>query len=218
MLSIIEELTNHQLTRELTEKTITHVVGGHKGAAPLQLFGASQIEKAFRLIQSGANTGRVVLTLSPEEVVPRYNALKSSWRFREDGSYLVAGGLGGLGQAILRWMADKGAECGAGKTEYLYQPISNDIPILNANDKYRYKASTTVPTIFVSLLQHDLAAVFEPQVAESARGLARRSCGQTRCPNISQGYSNKTPIPHQVLEPILRPVTHTRELYVSLYV
>jgi NADPH:quinone reductase-like Zn-dependent oxidoreductase len=62
--------TNHQLTRELTEKTITHVVGGHKGAAPLQLFGASQIEKAFRLIQSGANTGRVVLTLSPEEVVP----------------------------------------------------------------------------------------------------------------------------------------------------
>ncbi|KAH8745813.1 hypothetical protein F5883DRAFT_702177 [Diaporthe sp. PMI_573] len=105
--------TNHQLTRELTEKTITHVVGGHKGAAPLQLFGASQIEKAFRLIQSGANTGRVVLTLSPEEVVPRYNALKSSWRFREDGSYLVAGGLGGLGQAILRWMADKGAECGA---------------------------------------------------------------------------------------------------------
>lgn len=62
--------TNHQLTRELTEKTITHVVGGHRGAAPLQLFGASQIEQAFRLIQSDANTGRVVLTLSPEEVVP----------------------------------------------------------------------------------------------------------------------------------------------------
>lgn len=62
--------TNHQLTRELTEKTIGLVVGGHKGAAPLQLFGASQVEQAFRLIQSGASIVRVILTLSPEEVVP----------------------------------------------------------------------------------------------------------------------------------------------------
>lgn len=62
--------TNHQLTRELAEKTIAFVVDGHSGPAPLQLFGASRVEQAFRLIQSGANTGGVVITLSPEEVVP----------------------------------------------------------------------------------------------------------------------------------------------------
>lgn len=62
--------TNHQLTRELAEKTIALLVGGQAGPAPLQHFGASQVEQAFRLIQSGANTGRIVITLSPEEVVP----------------------------------------------------------------------------------------------------------------------------------------------------
>lgn len=62
--------TNHQLTRELAEKTIAFVVAGNSGPAPLQLFGASQVEKAFRRIQNGANTGRVVITLSSEEVVP----------------------------------------------------------------------------------------------------------------------------------------------------
>ena len=34
---------------------------------------------------------------------------KSTWRFDPDASYVVAGGLGGLGRAILQWMADKGA-------------------------------------------------------------------------------------------------------------
>ncbi|KAG6354546.1 hypothetical protein INS49_004563 [Diaporthe citri] len=101
--------TNHQLTRELAEKIIAFLVAGHRGPAPLQLFGAAQIEQAFRLIQSGANTGRVVISLSPEEVVPRYTTLKSNWSFRKDHSYLVAGGFGGLGQVILRWMVDRGA-------------------------------------------------------------------------------------------------------------
>lgn len=62
--------TNHQLTRELAEKTIGFLVAGHSGPAPLQVFGASQVEQAFRLIQNGANTERVVINLSPEEVVP----------------------------------------------------------------------------------------------------------------------------------------------------
>lgn len=62
--------TNHQLTRDLAEKTIVFLMAGHGGPAPLQLFGAFQVEQAFRLIQSGANTGRVVITLSRDEVVP----------------------------------------------------------------------------------------------------------------------------------------------------
>lgn len=62
--------TNHQLTRELAEKAITFVAEGQSGPASLQLFGASQVEQAFRLIQSGASTARVVITLSPQEVVP----------------------------------------------------------------------------------------------------------------------------------------------------
>ena len=35
---------------------------------------------------------------------------RPSRRLDEDASYLVAGGLGGLGRAILLWMADQGAK------------------------------------------------------------------------------------------------------------
>ncbi|KAE8150558.1 hypothetical protein BDV25DRAFT_172048 [Aspergillus avenaceus] len=73
------------------------------------LFGASQVEQAFRLMQSGTNMGRIVITLSPDEIVSKYTTLKSTWSFVPDASYLVAGGLGGIGKAILAWMVDKGA-------------------------------------------------------------------------------------------------------------
>ena len=63
--------TDHKLTRQLAEKAIALVAGGDiSGPAPLQLFGASRVEQAFRLMQSGTNVGRIVITLSPEEIVP----------------------------------------------------------------------------------------------------------------------------------------------------
>lgn len=62
--------TNHQLTRELAEKAISLVLDGQRGPTPLRLFEASQIEQAFRITQGGSSTGRVVITLSPKEVVP----------------------------------------------------------------------------------------------------------------------------------------------------
>ncbi|KAE9379424.1 hypothetical protein N431DRAFT_553644 [Stipitochalara longipes BDJ] len=102
--------TDHRLTRQLAEKAIDLVAGGDiSGPTPLQLFGASRVEQAFRLMQSGTNIGRIVITLSPEEIVPKYTTLKSTWTFGPDASYLVAGGLGGIGKAILGWMVDKGA-------------------------------------------------------------------------------------------------------------
>jgi NAD(P)-dependent dehydrogenase (short-subunit alcohol dehydrogenase family) len=35
---------------------------------------------------------------------------RSTWRFDENASYVVAGGLGGLGRPMIRWMADRGAK------------------------------------------------------------------------------------------------------------
>jgi NAD(P)-dependent dehydrogenase (short-subunit alcohol dehydrogenase family) len=35
---------------------------------------------------------------------------KRTWRFDENGTYLVAGGLGGIGRSILRWMVGRGAK------------------------------------------------------------------------------------------------------------
>lgn len=63
--------TNHELTKQLAETALSLVAASKiDGPAPLQLFGASRVEQAFRLMQSGTNTGRVVVTLTSDEVVP----------------------------------------------------------------------------------------------------------------------------------------------------
>lgn len=101
-------------------------------ASPLQTYAVSRLEEALRFMQSGKNTGKMVLTFSPSDTVsvscktsrqrqgvsgnegtdfhtqtrlqPKY-----SCSFDPDASYLIAGGLGGLGRSAARWMAKQGA-------------------------------------------------------------------------------------------------------------
>lgn len=40
----------------------------------------------------------------------KYVVDRAAWKFDANASYLVAGGLGGLGRAIMRWMVDRGAK------------------------------------------------------------------------------------------------------------
>ncbi|KOS22233.1 Lovastatin nonaketide synthase [Escovopsis weberi] len=101
---------NARLTSSLIRAVMDMLAKGEAASpAPLHPFPVSQVEQAFRFMQSGKNTGRIILTASPGDVVPKFVRKKSSWTFDADASYLVAGGFGGLGRAILRWMAKKGA-------------------------------------------------------------------------------------------------------------
>ncbi|KAK2611358.1 hypothetical protein N8I77_004702 [Diaporthe amygdali] len=77
---------------------------------PLNIFGASEIKEAFKQLQSGDSLGRVIVAPKPEDVVPQFVQERRSWMFDENASYLIAGGSGGLGRAILNWMADRGAK------------------------------------------------------------------------------------------------------------
>ncbi|KAH6645401.1 hypothetical protein BKA67DRAFT_664483 [Truncatella angustata] len=76
---------------------------------PLHLFGTSEVENAFRAMQGGINAGRNIIQVKPSESVPKFLRYKSDWRLNANASYLIAGGLGGLGRAICKWMVDKGA-------------------------------------------------------------------------------------------------------------
>ncbi|RCI10159.1 hypothetical protein L249_8593 [Ophiocordyceps polyrhachis-furcata BCC 54312] len=103
-------LTDRCLTRSLLEKALELLATGAVGPpAPLHRFAVSEVEKAFRLMQSGRNTGRIVISLGGDDVVTKRLVRRPGWRFRPDASYLVAGGLGGIGRAVLRWMARRGA-------------------------------------------------------------------------------------------------------------
>jgi hypothetical protein len=75
---------------------------------PITHFEGSQIEDAMRFMQKGSHIGKVVVSL------PKRNELatrtgKEVFKLRPDASYLLVGGLGGLGQAIAVWMAEAGA-------------------------------------------------------------------------------------------------------------
>ncbi|KAJ4422555.1 putative PKS/NRPS-like protein biosynthetic cluster [Gnomoniopsis sp. IMI 355080] len=92
-----------QTVMELAEK------GNICCPTPIQQYLISQIEPAFRYIQSGKNVGRVVLTVQPGQVIPAYLVAEGPWRFDDKSSYLVVGGFGGLGRAIISWMVRRGA-------------------------------------------------------------------------------------------------------------
>ncbi|ETS79028.1 hypothetical protein PFICI_08881 [Pestalotiopsis fici W106-1] len=46
--------------------------------------------------------------LEGTDIVPKFITRRCTWQFDENASYLVAGGLGGLGRPLIRWMAEKG--------------------------------------------------------------------------------------------------------------
>lgn len=77
---------------------------------PLQIYAADKIEEAFRLVQSSKNTGKVLVDYESAGTAVRYQpAVKPSHTFASAATYVIAGGLGGLGREITRWMVERGA-------------------------------------------------------------------------------------------------------------
>ncbi|KAK3687943.1 putative polyketide synthase [Podospora appendiculata] len=78
-------------------------------AYPLQVFSAGDVEKAFRALQSGKTMGKIVVEFRPDEQVEALIETKPSLSLDPNASYVIAGGLGGLGRAIARWFVGRGA-------------------------------------------------------------------------------------------------------------
>ncbi|KAH8690541.1 polyketide synthase [Talaromyces proteolyticus] len=76
---------------------------------PLQALSVSEVEEAFRNIQSGTSAGKIVLEITQDAQVPTILP-KPSFRLDPQSTYLIAGGLGGLGRTTARWMAARGAK------------------------------------------------------------------------------------------------------------
>ncbi|KAL6885742.1 hypothetical protein GGI43DRAFT_432364 [Trichoderma evansii] len=69
-----------------------------------------QIEQAFQLMQSSDNIGKVVLIPRPDDVVPVIPGGLGAFRLSSNGTYVLVGGLGGIGRSIAKMLADKGAK------------------------------------------------------------------------------------------------------------
>ncbi|KAI0509380.1 polyketide synthase PksD [Xylaria bambusicola] len=77
---------------------------------PLRIYEINEVEDAFRYIQNGKNTGRVVIRINDTVLVQKFVIDRIDLKFEENASYLIAGGLGGIGRSILKWMATRNAK------------------------------------------------------------------------------------------------------------
>ncbi|KAB5584987.1 fatty acid synthase S-acetyltransferase [Coniochaeta sp. 2T2.1] len=77
---------------------------------PIQAYPLSRLEEAFRFMQSGAHSGKIVLVPHDDDNVMIMPRQKPTYHFDPNASYVIAGGLGGLGRSMARWMVRRGAK------------------------------------------------------------------------------------------------------------
>ncbi|RFU79325.1 polyketide synthase [Trichoderma arundinaceum] len=92
--------------QKLLQRIFADFEAGHFTALPVTTMPIGDIEKAFRLMQSRKHTGKIVLEASDESTV---QAQVQSLKLRADGTYIIVGGLGGLGKHLCRHLQAKGA-------------------------------------------------------------------------------------------------------------
>jgi acyl transferase domain-containing protein/acyl carrier protein len=91
----------------LLREVVGIVEQGTLSPLPLRSFPVGEVADAFRHIAQAHHIGKVVIRVAGED--PRIEAAGRSSRALSKGTYLVTGGLGGLGLAVARWLAGKGA-------------------------------------------------------------------------------------------------------------
>ncbi|OJJ49991.1 hypothetical protein ASPZODRAFT_109969 [Penicilliopsis zonata CBS 506.65] len=94
-------------------KMLENVIAMHRDGVlkpriPINTSSISDIRQAFRTMQAGKHVGKIVITAKRDDLVqvlPRPNRTL----FSPDSSYLIVGGLGGIGASVAKWMAHHGA-------------------------------------------------------------------------------------------------------------
>ncbi|KAL9102129.1 MAG: hypothetical protein Q9163_002690 [Psora crenata] len=74
---------------------------------PITIYQMSEMEKAFRFMQSGNHMGKIVINAARECMVPVIPRPLPGLRLRSDASYLIVGGLTGIGAAFAHYMVSK---------------------------------------------------------------------------------------------------------------
>ncbi|MCJ1379111.1 hypothetical protein MMC17_002211 [Xylographa soralifera] len=77
---------------------------------PLHVYKSSQLVEAYRYLQSGKSTGKTIVEFHPDDKVPTVPSAMPTYNFEPNASYLIAGGLGGVGRSIARWMVIRNAK------------------------------------------------------------------------------------------------------------
>jgi acyl transferase domain-containing protein/acyl carrier protein len=96
-----------ELFSRLLREVLEQVEAGTVRPLPHQTFPVSRVAEAFREMAQGRHTGKLVISM--EDAQLRVAPARAGFRVRPDGTYLVTGGLGGLGLSAARWLVEHGA-------------------------------------------------------------------------------------------------------------
>ena len=83
--------------------------GALKPVTPVSVMPITDLEDAFRQMQARKHVGKLVLEVKEDAMVKTVRVPTAGLRLREDGTYVIAGGLGGLGLEICKFLAKHGA-------------------------------------------------------------------------------------------------------------
>ncbi|TVY75995.1 Highly reducing polyketide synthase azaB [Lachnellula suecica] len=98
------------LTQQILRQILSLQADGIlRPAYPLNVYSISNLEQAMRTLQSGKSFGKIVMEFDKGALVPTSLRSQPSFVFDENATYVVSGGLGGIGRSIARWLATRGA-------------------------------------------------------------------------------------------------------------
>lgn len=103
---------NPDLLAEILEEVSYYLSGGIlKPVTPIKVYPLSDMESAFRLMQVGKHRGKIALSWGGDDVVPQMVHRRSGppASLNPAVSYLLVGGLGGLGRSLAGLLIDLGA-------------------------------------------------------------------------------------------------------------
>jgi NADPH:quinone reductase-like Zn-dependent oxidoreductase/acyl carrier protein len=90
-------LGDRPLTREMMFALLADFEAGHLVPLPLKVFPINEVGEAFRYMAQAKHIGKIAVTQQPVEILP-------------DATYLITGGLGGLGLEVGQWLVQRGAK------------------------------------------------------------------------------------------------------------
>ncbi|GLI81248.1 mycolipanoate synthase [Penicillium ochrochloron] len=103
-------VTNPTNIMKLMKLMLHLYTGSHiRPIDPITLYGANEVQDAFRYMQQGSHIGKVVIKFPEDLGALRWSMETPTPSFKQDRAYLLVGGMGGLGRAIATWMVTHGA-------------------------------------------------------------------------------------------------------------
>jgi len=99
-----------KLVQRLLVETLELFSGGKiSQGRPMTVMDFTHIKEGVQALRDNQKPGKIVFVPEPSNVIPVAPDVGYPYQFDSTASYLLAGGLGGLGRSIAQWMAARGA-------------------------------------------------------------------------------------------------------------